>query len=88
MSHIKAATAPLPQTIATMQGFVDRGVVPGAILRWGGRDGAVRHAATGTLGFGKDRAVDERSIFRVLFADQADHWDRRDDAGRGRDDRA
>ncbi|MCP1471776.1 CubicO group peptidase (beta-lactamase class C family) [Sphingobium sp. OAS761] len=56
----------LPRTVAAMRGFVNEGVVPGAILAWGGRDGRVQYEAAGTLGFSSNVAVDERSIFRIF----------------------
>jgi CubicO group peptidase (beta-lactamase class C family) len=55
----------LPETATTMRRFVDDGVAPGAILAWRHGDGPIRYEAAGTLGFGKDAAVDERTAFRI-----------------------
>lgn len=56
----------LPETRATMRGFIDEELVPGAILAWRVGDGPIRYGAAGTLGFGREEPVDERSIFRIF----------------------
>lgn len=55
----------LPQTAAAMRGFVEAGIVPGAIIAWRQGDGPVQYEAAGTLGFGKGAPVDEHSVFRI-----------------------
>lgn len=56
----------LPETEATIRGFVEQGLVPGAIIAWRQGDEPVRYRAVGELGFGREVPVDERSIFRIF----------------------
>jgi len=66
MAALEATTPDLPRTIARMQSYVDSGAVPGAVLAWRVGGGPIRYAPAGTLGFGSDAAVNERSVFRIF----------------------
>ena len=55
----------LAETEKTMRGFLEQGVIPGAIIAWRDGDGPIRYQAAGTLGFDRSAPVDERSIFRI-----------------------
>ena len=56
----------LSQTEELARSLVDQGIVPGIALAWKVGDGLIRYNNVGTLDFGSDRAIDERSIFRVF----------------------
>jgi CubicO group peptidase (beta-lactamase class C family) len=60
------APASLPEAEKVIRGFVNEGLVPGAMISWGFSGGPVRHHAVGELGFGINRAIDEHSIFRIF----------------------
>lgn len=65
---IQTQTLPLdlPETEAKVREFVEQGLVPGAIVAWGNDEGLVRYHSAGTLGYGRQDAVDARSIFRIF----------------------
>jgi CubicO group peptidase (beta-lactamase class C family) len=56
----------LPRTEAVMCGFVEQGLVPGAIIAWRRGDEPIRYQAAGESGFGRGVPVDERTIFRIF----------------------
>jgi len=56
----------LSQAEDVARGLVDQGIVPGIALAWKMSDGPVRYHNVGALDFGSDRAIDERSIFRIF----------------------
>jgi len=61
-----STAAALPETEETVARFVADGLVSGAMLAWRQGDGPIRYHGVGKLGFASDRAVDERSIFRIF----------------------
>ena len=65
MTAVDTTSQTLPRTFAKMQAFIDAGLVPGAAVAWRDRGGAIQYRSAGTLGFGKEAQVDERSIFRI-----------------------
>lgn len=56
----------LSNTIRTINGFTEAGLVPGAVLAWQTDGGPISYHSVGTLDFGSTSPVDERTIFRIF----------------------
>lgn len=66
MTQTQTLFIDLPEAEAKVREFVEQGLVPGAIVAWGTGDGPIQYHAVGTLGYGRQEPVDERSIFRIF----------------------
>lgn len=66
ITHGSDGSDRLLQAEDVARALVDQNIVPGVALAWKLGDGPVRYHNVGALDFGSDRAIDDRSIFRIF----------------------